>query len=57
MQLYNLPLNPSTAIIKSVFGNFTASKSQELILAKSKSIEMYSISEKYVDINVVESWS
>lgn len=38
LQLYNLPLNPSTTIIKSIYGNFTNQKSQELILVKTKSI-------------------
>jgi hypothetical protein len=47
LQLYNLPLNPSTTIIKAVYGNFTSAKSQELLLAKTKSIELYQISEKY----------
>jgi hypothetical protein len=47
MQLYNLPLNPSTAIIKTLYGNFTSLKAQELILIKTKSIELYSVSEQY----------
>lgn len=46
MQLYNLPLNPSTAIINTVFGNFSSPKAQEIILIKSKSIELYSVSEQ-----------
>ena len=32
MQLYNLPLNPSTAIIRTIYGNFTSAKAQEVIL-------------------------
>lgn len=46
MQLYNLPLSPSTAVLKTVYGNFTQPKAQELILVKTKSIELYSISEE-----------
>lgn len=38
MQLYNLPLNPSTAIIKTLYGNFTSAKAQEVVLVKTKSI-------------------
>ena len=38
MQLYNLPLNPSTAIVKTLFGNFTIPKMQEIALVKTKSI-------------------
>jgi len=45
MQLYNLPLNPSTAIIKTLHGNFTTPKAQELVLIKTKSIELYNISD------------
>lgn len=47
MQLYNLPLNPSTAIIRTIYGNFTSPKAQEVILVKTKSLELYSISEQY----------
>ena len=46
MQLYNLPLNPSTAVIKTVYGNFTQSKAQEIILLKTKSLELYSVSDQ-----------
>ena len=46
MQLYNLPLNPSTALIKTLYGNFTAPKAQELILLKTKSLELYSVSDQ-----------
>ena len=46
MQLYNLPLNPSTAVIKTVYGNFTHNKAQEIILVKTKSIELYSVSDQ-----------
>jgi hypothetical protein len=28
LQLYNLPLNPSTSIIKVLYGNFSNSKAQ-----------------------------
>ena len=45
MQLYNLPLSPSTAVIKSVYGNFTQPKAQEIVLVKTKSLELYSVSE------------
>jgi splicing factor 3B subunit 3 len=50
MQLYNLPLNPSTAIIKTIYGNFTSPKAQELVLIKTKSIELYSISDQYLNL-------
>jgi ketopantoate reductase len=46
MQLYNLPLNPSTAVLRCVYGNFSAPKSQEIILVKTKSLELYAISDQ-----------
>ena len=47
MQLYHLPLNPSTAIIKTVYGNFTSPKAQEIVIVKTKSLELYSVSDQY----------
>ena len=38
MQLYHLTLNPSTDIIKTVYGNFTSPKAQEVVLVKTKSL-------------------
>lgn len=46
MKLYNLALQASTAIIKVLYGNFSDPKSQELVLVKSKSIELYCINDK-----------
>lgn len=43
MRLYNLTLQPSTAIIAATCGSFSAPKVQEILLAKSKSLELYSI--------------
>lgn len=57
MQLYNLPLNPSTAVIKSIYGNFTAAKAQEVVLVKTKSIELYSISDQYLGMDLGASWN
>lgn len=57
MQLYNLPLNPSTAIIKTVYGNFTTPKAQEIIIVKTKSLELYSVSDQYPLIYSEESFS
>lgn len=51
MQLYNLPLNPSTAIIKTVYGNFTSPKAQEIIVVKTKSLELYSVSDQYLSLD------
>ena len=45
--MYNLALEPSTAIIKVLYGNYSNPKAQELLLVKNKSIELYSVSEKY----------
>lgn len=50
MKLYNLALEPSTAIMKVLYGNFSNPKAQELILVKNKSIELYSVNEKYPHI-------
>ena len=47
MKLYNLALEPSTAVMKVLYGNFSNPKAQELILVKNKSIELYAVNEKY----------
>ena len=57
MQLYNLPLNPSTAVIQTLYGNFTHPKAQEIVLLKTKSIELYSVSEQYISIHIGDSYS
>jgi hypothetical protein len=57
MQLYNLPLNPSTAIVKTVYGNFTSPKAQEVILAKTKSLELYCVSELYLIYKIEENFN
>lgn len=41
-----MALQASTAIIKVLYGNFSDPKSQELVLVKSKSIELYCINDK-----------
>lgn len=57
MQFYHLPLNPSTAIIKTVYGNFTSPKAQEIVIVKTKSLELYSVSDQYPWIYSEENWS
>lgn len=57
MKLYNLALQPSTSIIKVLYGNFSSPKEQEIILVKTKSIELYAINEKYPLSNVVVKWN
>lgn len=46
MKLYNLALQPSTSIMKVIYGNFSSGKEQELILVKTKSIELYTINQQ-----------
>jgi hypothetical protein len=38
MKLYNIALQPSTTILKAIYGNFSSAKEQEIILVKTKSI-------------------
>ena len=40
MNLYSLTLQPSTVITKSIQGNFSSSKTNEIIAAKGKILEL-----------------
>lgn len=54
MRLYNLTLQPSTAVIAALCGSFTAAKTQEILLGKSKSLELYTINDKYQHNLIIE---
>lgn len=40
MFLYNLSLNPPTAINKAIYGNFSGTKQQEIIVARHTRLEL-----------------
>jgi splicing factor 3B subunit 3 len=43
MHLYNVTLQSTTAITRSIVGNFSGSKTQEILLAKNQILELLSI--------------
>ena len=43
MHLYNLTLQKSTAIVASVLGNFSGAKAQEILVASTDSLELFSV--------------
>ena len=43
MHLYNLSLKKSTAIVHSVLGNFSGGKGQEILVATTDSLELFSV--------------
>ena len=48
MKLFNLTLQASTSISKVISGSFSAADQEEIILVKTKSIELYTISPLYL---------
>lgn len=47
MHLYNLTLQQASAIQKAIYGNFSSSKAQELVVCRGKTLELYRIDERY----------
>jgi len=47
MNLYSLSLHQPTAIIKAIIGNFSGGKQQEIVVAKSKMLEILRPEDKY----------
>lgn len=45
MHLYSLTLQPATGIVKSVVGNFSGQKIQEIAVAKGKILELMCLDE------------
>lgn len=40
MFLYNLSLHKATAVTQAIFGNFSAPKAQEIVVARGKVLEL-----------------
>jgi splicing factor 3B subunit 3 len=46
MNLYSLTLQPATGIQKAIYGNFSGTKAQEVVVSKVKHLELWRVTEQ-----------